>query len=330
VNWRHRLLAFRRPSGRRASVEILTTLVPFGALWLAMLWAVNAGHWWLCAVLAPLAGAFLVRVFMIQHDCGHGSFVPDRAANDLIGRLLSILTLTPYDHWRTSHAMHHATVGHLDRRGFGDLWTMTVPEYQASSRWQRFLYRLYRHPLVLFGLGPGYMFLLAFRLPLNSAEKGLRPWLTTMATNLGIVAFATTVIALAGVGPFLLVHLPVVLIGATIGVWLFYVQHQFEGTYWRKAGDWQSQDAALQGSTFYDLPPVLRWLTANIGMHHVHHLASGVPFYRLPDVLRAYPELKSVGRLTFWQSLRCTSLALWDEDARRLVPFSHLRRLAAA
>lgn len=325
VSWRNRLLPFRRPSGRRAALEAVTTLIPFATLWLTMLWAVNASHAWLYVVLAPLAAVFLVRIFLIQHDCGHGSFVSDRRANDLIGRLLSVLTLTPYDHWRLSHAVHHATVGHLDKRGYGDLWTMTVAEYQASSRWQKLLYRMYRHPVVLFGLGPAYMFLLANRVPLNSAERGLGPWITTIATNVGIAAAATIVIVLAGLGPFLLVHVPVVLIGATIGVWLFYVQHQFEGTYWRPAGDWQAQDAALQGSTYYDLPPVLRWLTANIGIHHVHHLASGVPFYRLPDVLRAYPELKAVGRLTFWQSLRCTSLVLWDAEARRLVPFSALR-----
>jgi omega-6 fatty acid desaturase (delta-12 desaturase) len=306
-------------------MEAIATLVPFAALWLTMLWAVNAGHPWLAAVLAPLTGAFLVRAFMIQHDCGHGSFVPSRKANDVIGRLLSVLTLTPYDHWRTSHAMHHATVGHLDRRGYGDLWTMTVPEYQTSPPWQRLLYGIYRHPAVLFGLGPAYMFLLVFRLPLNSAERGLRPWFTTMATNLAIAGAATAFIMLFGVWPFLVVHLPVVVIGATIGVWLFYVQHQFEDTYWRSAGGWNAEEAALKGSTFYDLPLPLRWMTGNIGVHHVHHLASNVPFYRLPDVLRAFPELKSVGRLTFRQSLRCTSLALWDEESARLVPFSHLR-----
>ncbi len=242
-----------------------------------MLFALHLGYGLYLLLAVPAAG-FLVRLFMIQHDCGHGAFFRHRLANDWVGRVIGVLTLTPYDFWRRTHAMHHATSGNLDRRGMGDVKTLTVNEYLSLSRWGRLRYRLYRHPLVMFGLGPAYLFFLQQRLPIGLMRGGWRPWLSTMATNLAIFVVAAVTIWAVGFGPFLLVHLPIMLISASLGVWLFYVQHQFEDTFWAHDPAWNVHEAALHGSSHYDLPVILRWFTANIGVHHVHHLCSRIPY----------------------------------------------------
>jgi omega-6 fatty acid desaturase (delta-12 desaturase) len=234
------------------------------------------------------------------------------------------LTLTPYDFWRRTHAIHHASSGNLDRRGIGDIDTLTVREYLALSRLGRLRYRLYRHPAVMFGLGPAYLFILQHRLPLGLTRAGWQPWLSTMATNAAIAALIGIVIWFIGIGAFLMVHLPTMLLAASAGVWLFYVQHQFEDTFWDEERAWNVQAAALHGSSHYALPGILRWFTANIGVHHVHHLSSRIPYYRLPEVLREHPELAAVGRLTLVQSLRCVRLVLWDEGRRRLISFKEM------
>ncbi len=318
------LACYRSPNLGRSVVELLITIVPFALLWLMMWFALQIGYG-LYLVLAVPAAGFLVRLFMIQHDCGHGAFFRHRLANDWVGRALSVLTLTPYDFWRRTHAVHHATSGNLDRRGMGDIDTLTVGEYRSLSRWGRMRYRIYRHPLVMFGIGPAYLFFLQYRLPIGLMRAGWRPWLSTMATNLAILLLASIGIWIVGVVPFLLVHLPIMLIGASLGVWLFYVQHQFEDTFWAHDRVWSMHEAALHGSSFYDLPFILRWFTANIGMHHVHHLCSRIPFYRLPRALRHHPDLANIGRLTLGQSLSCVRLVLWDEAARRLISLRELR-----
>jgi acyl-lipid omega-6 desaturase (Delta-12 desaturase) len=324
------LARYREPSHGRSVVEILITVVPFVGLWALMCLAVHIGYGLYLLLAVPAAG-FLVRLFMIQHDCGHGSFFRHRLMNDWLGRAIGVFTLTPYDFWQRTHSAHHASSGNLDRRGLGDVDTLTVDEYLALSRWGRLRYRMYRHPLVMFGLGPAYLFFLRQRLPFGLMRGGWRPWLSTMATNLAIVLLAAVTIRAVGLGPFLLVHLPIMLIGASFGVWLFYVQHQFEGTFWAHEKVWNVQEAALHGSSHYDLPIVLRWFTANIGLHHVHHLCSRIPFYRLPLALRQHPDLANVGRLTLAQSLSCVRLVLWDETARRLISFRELRiQLGAA
>ena len=235
--------------------------------------------------------------------------------------------MTPYDFWRRTHAIHHATSGNLDRRGIGDVDTLTVREYLARSRWGRLKYRLYRHPLVMFGIGPAYLFLLQHRLPVGLMRGGWQPWISTQATNAAIALIAAVLIWLIGVKAFFLVHLPIMLLAAVFGVWLFYVQHQFEDTFWNESRGWDLHEAALHGSSHYDLPPLLRWFTANIGIHHVHHLCSRIPYYRLPRVLRDHPELRDIGRLTLLQSFRCVRLVLWDEAQRRLVSFREARNL---
>jgi acyl-lipid omega-6 desaturase (Delta-12 desaturase) len=277
--------------------------------------------YWLCLLLAVPAAGFLVRLFMIQHDCGHGSFFRRRLANDWLGRTLGVLTLTPYGYWRRTHAMHHATSGHLGRRGTGDVDTLTVREYQSLPAWRRALYRLKRHPIVVLGLGPFYMFVLQHRLPVRLMRAGWQPWLSVMSTNLAIAAVIGLLVALLGARDFLLVQAPIILLASSAGVWLFYVQHQFEHTWWAWDADWNLHTGALHGSSHYDLPPVLRWFTANIGIHHVHHLSSRIPCYRLGEALRDHPELREVSRLTLMESFRCLRLALWDEDQRRLVGF---------
>jgi omega-6 fatty acid desaturase (delta-12 desaturase) len=308
----------------RSAWELALTIVPLLVLWAAMQVAVQLGHFWVCAVLAVPAAGLLVRLFLIQHDCGHGSFFTWRPANDWVGRALAVLTLTPYDDWRRSHALHHAGSGNLDHRGIGDIDTLTVREYLSLSPGRRFRYRLYRHPFVLFGIGPAYQFLLRNRLPATHTWAEWQPWVSTMATNVAIAILFGSLMWALGVVEFLTVQLSITLIAASIGVWLFYVQHQFEETTWAETGDWDRQEAALHGSSHYDLPPILRWFTANIGVHHVHHLCSRIPFYRLGQVLSDHPELRDVSRLTLMESFRCVRLVLWDEDAKRLISVREL------
>jgi omega-6 fatty acid desaturase (delta-12 desaturase) len=324
--WTQILNRYRGPSRSRSIVELAITAIPLVALWTAAWFAYSLGYWWLSLVIAVPAAGFIVRLFMIQHDCGHGSFFPHQQVNDWIGRVIGVVTLTPYDFWRRTHAIHHATAGNLDRRGIGDVDTLTVSEYRSRSRLGRLQYRLYRHPLVMFGLGPAYLFFLQQRLPVGMMRAGWLPWLSTMATNAAIAAIVAALIWLIGAKAFLLVHLPIMLLAASIGVWLFYVQHQFEQTSWNDTAGWDFHDAALHGSSHYDLPAVLRWFTANIGVHHVHHLCSRIPYYRLARVLRDHPELRGVGRITLLESLGCVRLVLWDEQQRRLVSFREAAR----
>lgn len=323
--WTKILTRYRGANDLRSSLEIAITFVPLATLWVMAWAALHFGYWWLSLLLAIPAAGFLVRLFMIQHDCGHGAFFRHRLANDWVGRVIGVLTLTPYDFWRRTHDIHHAGSGHLERRGIGDVKTLTVREYLSCSLWGRLCYRAYRNPLVMFGIGPAYLFILQYRLPVG-LFYGWKPWLSTMATNAGITVVVAVLIWFIGVWPFLLVQLPIILLAGSVGVWLFYVQHQFERTFWEHEDAWSFQEAALHGSSYYDLPGILRWFTANIGIHHVHHLCCRIPCYRLPRVLREHPELRQVSRLTLLQSFRCVRLSLWDERRRRLIAFGEIDR----
>ena len=319
-NWQEILARYRVPHRGRSVLELTVTLVPFVGLWTLAAMAVHHGFWWGAALTIPAAG-FLLRMFMIQHDCGHGSFFAHRNVDNWTGRLIGVLTFTPYDYWRRAHAAHHASAGNLDERGVGDIRTLTVTEYRSLSRFSRLGYRLYRNPIVMFGIGPIWLFLLKQRLPFGMMRSGMAPWVSTMATNLAILVLALGLVWLFGLGSFLIVQVPVVVLAGSAGIWLFYVQHQFEETHWSQKPQWRFQDAALHGSSYYELPLPLRWLTANIGIHHVHHLSSRVPYYRLPEVLRDYPELCAIGHITIMESFRCVKLVLWDEDRQRLISF---------
>jgi omega-6 fatty acid desaturase (delta-12 desaturase) len=315
---------YRKPAAARSAFELAVTATPFVLLWLLMLATLQAGYM-VGLLLAIPAGGFLLRLFLIQHDCGHGSFFGKRSSNDWLGRALGVLTLTPYDHWRRSHALHHSTTGNLDSRGVGDVDTLTLAEYRSLTPARQLLYRLYRNPIILFGLGPAYLFLLRNRLPIGMMRDGWRPWVSTMGTNAVIASLAAGLIWAIGIKLFLLVHVPIVLVAASLGVWFFYVQHQFEYTTWERDEAWSFHEAALHGSSHYELPALLRWFSANIGIHHVHHLASRIPFYRLPQVLKDLPVLASVSRVTVRESLSTVSLVLWDEEKRRLISFKEAR-----
>ena len=326
TNWNEALTPYRQPRRLRSLLEIGITALPLAGLW-AIAWVLHAnGFWWAALFLTVPAAGFLVRLFMIQHDCGHGAFFRHRAANDWVGRLIGVLTLTPYDYWRRTHAIHHATSGNLDRRGLGAIEMLTVEEYLALSPLRRFGYRLYRHPIVMFGLGPAFVFFLMQRLPIGMMRQGWRPWVSAVGTSAAVLCGLAGLIAVFGAAPVLIVNVVTMLIAATIGVWLFYIQHQFQGAHWDRNHEWRRDEAALAGSSHYDLPGVLRWFTANIGIHHVHHLSSRIPFYRLPKVLHDFPELRPLSRVGFWESFRCARLALWDEAQRRLISFAELRR----
>ena len=251
--WTQILARYRTPSPTRSIIELIITAAPLVLLWFLMWASLDLGYW-ICLLLAVPAAGFLVRLFMIQHDCGHGALFHHRLANDWVGRVIGVLTLTPYDFWRRTHAIHHSTSGNLDRRGIGDIDTLTVDEYLALSRWRRLCYRVYRHPIIMFGLGPAYLFVVQHRVPSGLMRAGWQPWLSAMATNVAIAALVAIMIWLVGVVPFLLVHLPIVLLAASAGVWLFYVQHQFEDTEWARDNVWKLHEVALHGSSYYDLP----------------------------------------------------------------------------
>jgi omega-6 fatty acid desaturase (delta-12 desaturase) len=321
-DWIEILQRYRHPDPARSVFEVFVTLVPFVLLWIAAWAALDVGYW-LTLLIAIPAAFFLVRVFLIQHDCGHGALFRKKATNDWVGRAMGVLTLTPYDAWRRAHAIHHATHGSLEDRGTGDIDTLTVREYTALSPWSRFLYRAYRHPIVLFGVGPAILFIVLHRFPTKMLrDADWRAWSSVVGTNLGLLVVSAIVVWLVGWKAFLAVELPIVVIGSSIGVWLFYIQHQFEDTIWAEKPEWNVHEAALHGSSHYDLPGILPWLTANIGVHHVHHLYSRIPYYNLPKVLRDFPELANVHRITLWESFKCVKLRLWDEKERRLVALS--------
>ncbi|MEO9685094.1 MAG: fatty acid desaturase [Tateyamaria sp.] len=325
VEWIKKLSQYRDSSPRRSTIELAVTIGPFLLLWALAWWAMSVSYW-LTFSLSVINAAFLLRLFCIQHDCGHGAFFKNRTVSDWLGRVIGVLTLTPYDVWRRTHSIHHSASGHLGRRGIGDVHTLTVAEYQKLGPFNRFFYRVYRNPVVLFGLGPGYLFFVMNRVPLG-LMRHVKYWFSAMATNAVIITWILGMLYFGGLTPILLIFLPSTLLAASAGVWLFYVQHQFETTAWEDEGDWQLHEAALHGSSHYVLPPVLQWLSANIGIHHVHHLYSRIPFYRLPEVLRDHVDLAVSNRMTIRESLACAGLQLWDEDSKRLVSFARAKAL---
>ena len=310
-------------------VQLVTTAIPFAAL-LVIMAAASADHYWLTLLLAFPAGGLLVRLFIIQHDCGHGSFFPSRTANDSLGRALSVLTLTPYASWSRGHAVHHASAGNLDRRGRGDVDTWTVSEYLAASAPKKLFYRLLRNPLALVGLGAPLNFIVLQRVPRGQTFRDPVSRRSILWLNLSlIVVFGAACIAF-GIFPVLGTYLPVIIIASWIGNWLFFVQHQFEGTHWERDEAWNFHAAALSGSSYFKLPPILQWFSGNIGLHHVHHLSSRVPNYRLQECLNAAPELNGFAKvITLRQSIACWRLALWDERRRLLVSFREVRATAS-
>jgi len=320
AGWLARLAAYKEPDLTRSVWQLVSAAALYAGAWALMYASLGVGYW-LTLLLAVPAAFLLVRLFIIQHDCGHGAFFRSPRAADIVGSIIGVLTLTPYHYWKKTHAMHHATSGNLEHRGFGDIDTLTVDEYLARSRWERFKYRVYRHPAVLFGVGAVLHFFVRHRLPTIVPRTWTRERRSILWTDVGLASFVVLMGTLVGFREFLLVQLPVALLSCSIGVWLFYVQHQFEPTYWEHDDRWAYHAAALEGSSYYRLPKLLQWATGNIGLHHIHHLNARIPNYRLQQVLDAFPELRRVATLTLKESFRCVRLVLWDERARKLVPF---------
>ena len=322
--WKDLVAEYQKPNFWRASWQIVNTFGSYAALWYLMYLSLKVS-WWIALPLAVLAGGLLVRIFIIFHDCGHGSFFRSRLANDIWGFIAGVLTLTPYYHWRWEHSVHHATAGNLDHRGVGDVWTLTVQEYLASSRWKRFAYRLARNPIVLFVLAPLYLFVISQRVPSRAASPRERYSVWWM--NLAILVMAAALSAAFGLVPYLLIQLTAIVVAGSAGVWLFYIQHQFEDAYWERGDDWNYTEAALNGSSFYKLPRVLQWFSGNIGFHHIHHLSPRIPNYNLERCHRSDPLFQNVKPVTLLSSMKSSTLRLWDESARKLIGFRHLKDL---
>jgi omega-6 fatty acid desaturase (delta-12 desaturase) len=319
------LARYQNPSAWRSVWQLLNSVVPFLLLWYLMVLSLQVSYL-LTLALSLLAAGFMVRTFIIFHDCGHGSFFRSRLANDITGVITGLLTFTPYHHWRHDHAVHHATAGNLDRRGVGDVQTLTVRDYLELPPWKRLAYRIFRHPLVMFTIGSFLVFTVFHRF--HRPKAGGRERLSVHATNLALAGIITGIIALIGWQSFLLVQVPILLIATSAGVWLFYVQHNFEGTYWERSERWNFVQAGLRGSSFYKLPAVLQWFSGNIGFHHIHHLNARIPNYLLPKCYRENPIFQ-VRPLTMLSSLRCLNLRLWDEESSRMIGFKELKKKLA-
>lgn len=315
---------FKGASPKAAIWQVASTTAAFVVLIGLMLMSLEYSYFITLMLALPAAG-LLLRFFIMQHDCGHGSFLPTRIGNDVLGKLLSVLTLTPYGLWRREHAQHHAASGNLDRRGIGDITTLTVKEYQALPMSGRIKYRIYRNPIFLFGIGLPAYFMILQRLPWFHPYPARQTWGSVMRLNAGMVALYGPLMWLFGWTNILMIAIPILILSASIGGWLFFIQHQFEGTHWEQGKSWDFQVAAIYGSSYYVLPPVLQWFTGNIGLHHIHHLCSMIPNYKLQACLDASPELKALNRLTLFESLTCARLTLWDEANRQLIGFREFR-----
>jgi omega-6 fatty acid desaturase (delta-12 desaturase) len=331
TGWRSIVAHYQQPDIRKSVWQIINSFGGLFFCWVLMYFTLEISYLLTLLLAIPAAG-FAVRIFIIQHDCGHGSYFKSRKANDIVGSVCGVITLTPYKYWRKSHAIHHAHHAELEERGTGDVWTMTVAEYLDASRWKKIAYRIFRNPFFLFGVIPGANFIIAQRIPLWAKEKGWHNgetesvWYTDVALLALFVGFGL----LIGFANVLLIALPTVLLAASVGTWLFYVQHQFERTYWEHTPTWDYTLAAMHGSSYYQLPKVLQWFTGNIGFHHIHHLSPRIPNYNLQACHEENPLMQRVVHLTLLESFKTVSLALWDENKHRLVTFREAKQSQGA
>jgi omega-6 fatty acid desaturase (delta-12 desaturase) len=324
--WKQSLTGYARPRPLRSAVDVITSVVAYLAMSVAIYFALGLSPV-LALALAPVSAAFLLRTYIIFHDCSHGSFLSSRRANAQLGTFCGLLVLSPFVRWRHDHAVHHATSGDLNKRGVGDLPTLTVAEYQQRTWRGRLGYRLIRSPLVMFGLGPIFAMIIGPRIVARNAPRRMRN--SVLATDLALAAIAAALLSAIGIGDFLLVWAPAALLAGAVGIWLFYVQHQFEDAYWQRTERWSYADAALRGSSFLKLPKPLQFVTGNIGYHHIHHLSVRIPNYNLQRAHEENPIFHNVPTLSLWDGLRAVRLKLWDEQRGRLVTFSQARACPA-
>jgi len=326
VSWKSIVANYHFSKFTKSMWQFINSFVPFVLIWILMYFSIDISYW-ITLALSIFASGFMMRIFIIQHDCGHGSFFGSRKANDRLGLFCSIFTFTPYHYWRKSHAIHHANVGKTERRGAGDFYTLTVNEYLQRDKPGRLRYRLYRNPIMLFLVLPSVLFLFLYRFPFFSKSGFLKSLHTTVyITNLVIAAIFGTIIFFIGLKSFLLIQAPIVAITLTVGTWFFYVQHQFEDTYWDNDEGWDYTEASLKGSSYYKLPKVLQWFTGNIGFHHVHHLSPRIPNYNLEKCHNENRLFEKTSVLTIRSSLKSIFLTLWDEDRKKLISFRQLKR----
>ena len=329
--WKSLVAKYQTPDVKVSTWQLVNSFGGLFLCWVLMYFSlVNVGYWLTLLLAIPAAG-FLVRIFIIQHDCGHGSFFKSRKAADITGTVCGVFTLVAYKYWRKQHAIHHAHHAELEERGVGDVWTMTVDEYLAATWWKRVAYRGFRNPFFLFGLAPAVNYLVLERFPIaakpewHNGEKASVWW-----NDLAIIVLVAAMSLWIGFDKVVLIHLPVVVIAGSVGTWLFYVQHQYERTYWEHTPEWDYTLAAMHGSSFYRLPKLLQWFTGNIGFHHIHHLSPRIPNYKLEECHKDNPLLQRVEQLTLWSSLQTVRLSLWDEQRRRLVTFQEALQMKQA
>jgi omega-6 fatty acid desaturase (delta-12 desaturase) len=320
-SWRRVVAKYEAPRLARSLRQVANTMIPYFALLCVMYLTLDISYWITLALAIPAAG-FLIRSFIIVHDCGHGSFFKSKKANRFLGFFAALLTFLPSYYWSHEHAKHHAHAGDLDRRGRGDIWTVTVQEYLAMPRRRRIWYRVYRNPFFLFGVAPLFVFFVNYRY-WRRGDTARARW-STIKTNLALVVVVTAASLTIGIKAYLLIQLPIMIVAGAAGVWLFYVQHQFENTYWERHEEWSYVRHALEGSSFYKLPRILQWFTGNIGFHHVHHLSPRIPNYNLQKCHESHPMFKSVKHITLWSSLKSLGYRLWDEERKKLVGFSYI------
>ncbi len=322
--WQALVAKYQNPDLRLSLWQAGSTFALYALAWGALAWSLSYGYWLTLLLVLPASG-LLMRIFIIQHDCGHGSFFKSQKANDWLGFICGVVSFTPYYHWRHSHAKHHAGSGDLDRRGFGDVWTLTVDEYLKLDWWGRLKYRMYRQPIFMLFIGGPLLFLFYHRFAYPDFPR--RERMSVLWTNVGMAAVALVIGLAIGFDGYLKIQLPITLFSSAVGVWLFYVQHQFEDTYWEHHQDWAYELAALKGSSFFRLPRLLQWFTGNIGFHHIHHLSPRIPNYRLEACHTENAYLQEVNMITLWTSLRCLSYRLWDEASGRMIGFGDLKQI---
>lgn len=323
-SWMQIISKYNHPDKLKSWWQLSANILLYAVVWFLMIQSISVSYW-LTLPLTVVGAGFLIRLFIIYHDCGHGSYFKSARLRNVVGYFIGILTFTPYYWWVHNHAIHHKTAGNLEKRGIGDVWTLTVEEYQQKSRWQKLVYRLYRNPFTMFGVGAFVVFLFTNRFTKKEMDKKGRTGV--YITNAGLLIFAVGMSLLIGVKSFLLIQLPVIYIAGMSGFWLFYVQHQFDPSYWSHEEDWDYKRVALEGSSYYKLPGLLRWFTGNIGFHHIHHLSPLIPNYNLRRCHFENTMFSEIKPLTFWGSFRALTFRLWDENSSQMISFRKFKQM---